>query len=177
MILFFDKIIDVLNSKDIPYMLSGSVAMSLYIVPRATRDFDFVIHLLPKDVDVFASNFQDGYYCNKESVMEAAVNHGMFNIIDHQSGYKADFIVLKNDTFRKHEFERKTKLDYFGKSIYVVTPEDLLISKLIWIQDLQSGIQSEDIRNLSELKSLDWAYIKRWIYTLNLKTFNLLRHE
>ncbi len=23
-------------------MLSGSVAMSLYIVPRATRDFDFV---------------------------------------------------------------------------------------------------------------------------------------
>ncbi len=25
-------------------MLSGSVAMSVYVVPRATRDFDFVIY-------------------------------------------------------------------------------------------------------------------------------------
>ncbi|MCE7064005.1 hypothetical protein [Dyadobacter sp. CY326] len=93
MIDFFDKIIDVVNSKNIPYMLSGSVAMSLYIVPRATRDFDFVIHLLPKDVDFFVSSFANGYYRNRESVMEAALNHGMFNIIDHESGYKADFIV------------------------------------------------------------------------------------
>ena len=45
MIAFFQKITDVLNESNIPYMLSGSVAMSIYIVPRATRDFDFVIHL------------------------------------------------------------------------------------------------------------------------------------
>jgi hypothetical protein len=155
-------------------MLSGSVAMSLYIVPRATRDFDFIIHLLPKDIDLFVSNFKDGYYCNEESVKDAVKNHGMFNIIDHLSGYKADFIILKNDSFRKKEFERKIQMDYFGKVIYVVTPEDLLISKLIWIQDLQSAIQSEDIKNLSSLRNLDWNYIKQWVYLLKLNTFNLL---
>jgi hypothetical protein len=155
-------------------MLSGSVAMSLYIVPRATRDFDFIIHLLPKDIDLLVSNFKEGYYCNEESVKDAVKNHGMFNIIDHLSGYKADFIILKNDSFRKKEFERKIQMDYFGKVIYVVTPEDLLISKLIWIQDLQSAIQSEDIKNLSSLKNLDWTYIKQWVYLLKLNTFNLL---
>jgi hypothetical protein len=48
MLKFFNIIIDVLTESNIPYMLSGSVAMSLYIVPRATRDFDFIIHLTPQ---------------------------------------------------------------------------------------------------------------------------------
>jgi hypothetical protein len=35
MIQFFDKIIGVLDLLRIPYMLSGSVAMSLYVILRA----------------------------------------------------------------------------------------------------------------------------------------------
>jgi len=31
-------------------MLSGSVALSVYTIPRSTRDFDFVIHLKLKDI-------------------------------------------------------------------------------------------------------------------------------
>ncbi len=127
MVAFFDKITDVLNAQAIPYMLSGSVAMSLYIIPRATRDFDFV--------------------------------------------------VLKDSPFRKTEFDRRVQMDYFGKNIYVVAPEDLLISKLIWIQEIQSAVQMEDIRNLTEIESLDWTYIEKWIEELNLNTFNLLHHD
>src|SRR5690349_20156146 len=55
----------------------------------------------------------------------------MFNIIDHESGYKADFVVLKDDPYRQEEFSRRVKVNYIGKDIYVVSPEDLLISKLI----------------------------------------------
>ncbi len=66
-------------------------------------------------------------------------------------------------------------MDYFGKTIFVVSPEDLLISKLIWIQDLQSAIQMVDIRNLTEIDNLDWVYISKWVNTLNLNTFNLLK--
>jgi hypothetical protein len=65
-------------------------------------------------------------------------------------------------------------MDYFGKTIYVVSAEDLLISKLIWIQDIQSAIQMEDIKNLALVPSLDWNYIHSWISTLKLNTFNLL---
>jgi hypothetical protein len=42
-------------------MLSGSVAMSVYVLPRATRDFDFVIHLHPQDVEALVNHFKDGY--------------------------------------------------------------------------------------------------------------------
>jgi hypothetical protein len=99
----------------------------------------------------------------------------MFNIIDHASGFKADFVVLKNDAFRQEEFNRRRKVDFFDKTIYVVSPEDLLISKLIWIQDFQSPQQMEDIKNLSAIEQLDWPYITKWINKLNLKTFDLIK--
>lgn len=174
MISFFYKIVDVLSKSNIPYMLSGSVAMGVYIVPRATRDFDFVIYLQPKDVDYFVSNFQEGYYCNTDSVKDAVKYHSLFNIIDHSSGYKADFVILKNEEYRQLEFNRRVEMNYLDRIIYIVSVEDLLLSKLIWIQELQSGVQMEDIKNLSELETLDWNYINEWILKLNLQTFNLL---
>lgn len=155
-------------------MLSGSVAMSLYILPRATRDFDFIVHLQLKDVDDFAEYFKEGYYCDKDSMVDAVTRYGIFNIIDHTSGFKADFVILKNNAFRQEEFDRRLPMDYFGKTIYVVTPEDLLISKLIWIQDLQSAVQMQDISNLVTIENLDWNYITNWITRLQLKTFDLL---
>jgi hypothetical protein len=68
-------------------------------------------------------------------------------------------------------------MEFFGKTIYVVSPEDLIISKLIWIQVLQSAIQMADIRNLVISDNLDWEYINLWIGKLNLNTFSLLNHE
>jgi len=175
MLSFFNKIVDVLSENNIPYMLSGSIAMGVYVIPRATRDFDFVVHLQPKDIDSFVSNFKEGYYCNINSVKDAVRQHSLFNIIDHKSGYKADFVILKNEDFRQEEFNRRVEMEYLGKSVYLVTVEDLLLSKLIWIQVLQSAIQIEDIKNLAELDTLDWEYINKWIKTLKLATFNLLK--
>jgi Nucleotidyltransferase of unknown function (DUF6036) len=158
-------------------MLSGSVAMGLYIIPRATLDFDFIIHLPPQNISSFIEKFQDGYYCDKDAVEEAVKdkkNHSMFNIIDHASGFKADFIILKDNEFRQEEFNRKIQIDYDGEKIYVVSPEDLLISKLLWIQEIQSAKQMEDIENIAEIKSLDWSYISKWVTKLKLNTFDLL---
>src|SRR5688572_17487846 len=139
-------------------MLSGSVAMSMYVLPRATRDFDFIVHLDLNNIDSFVEHFKDGYYCDKDSIADAVKRRSMFNIIDHQSGFKADFVVLKNEPFRQEEFNRRRKVDFFDKTIYVVSPEDLLISKLIWIQDLQSSQQMEDIKNLAAIEDLDRNY-------------------
>jgi len=118
---FFEKIIDLLNQYKIPYMLSGSVAMSLYIVPRATRDFDFIVYLQQENIDVFTKNFKENYYCDKDAIADALANYGIFNIIDHASGFKADFVILKNSPFRQEEFKRKVEMDYFGRKINVVT--------------------------------------------------------
>jgi hypothetical protein len=175
MVSFFQKITDVLDQFEIPYMLSGSIAMGLYTVPRMTRDIDFIVHLEAKNLDLFVNSFKDGFYCERDVVKDAIETPiKMFNIIDHATGYKADFVVLKNEPFRQEEFKRRLKVTYYGKTIYVVSPEDLLLSKLIWIQDLQSAIQMEDIKNLVVVDNLDWAYISKWINQMKLRTFGLI---
>lgn len=174
MLQFLQNIIAFLHRENIPYMLSGSVAMSIYTIPRSTRDIDFVIHLQAKDVEKLVSYFKEGYYCDEDSVTEAVQRRSMFNIIDHATGFKADFIILKTQPFRQKEFERRVMADFLGMPIYVVTAEDLLISKLIWIQDIQSSMQIEDIKSLLLVEGLDWNYIKYWLSLLKLNTFNLL---
>jgi hypothetical protein len=171
---FLQKIISFLNTNNIGYMLSGSVAMSVYILPRATRDFDFIVHLQEKDIAALADWFGEGYYCDVDSIKDAVKNRGMFNIIDHASGFKADFMILKDETYRRTEFDRRVKGDFLGLPIYIVTAEDLLLSKLIWIQQVQSSLQMEDIKNLKELEALDMQYISNWIKNLNLNTFGLI---
>jgi hypothetical protein len=175
MLSFFHKITDVLDQYQIPYMLSGSIALGLYTVPRMTRDIDFIIHLEAKNVDFFINSFKEGFYCDRDAVKEAIDGPvKMFNIIDHATYYKADFVVLKDDPFRQEEFKRRSKVEYFGKTVYVVSPEDLLISKLIWIQDFQSAVQIEDIKSLVVLDTLDWEYISKWVKLLKLRTFDLI---
>lgn len=171
---FLRILIQFFDSNRIPYMLSGSVAMSTYVVPRFTRDFDFVINLKTEDVVNFTEQFNEGYYCNEDSVKQAVSQKGMFNIIDHESGYKADFIILKDEPYRQKEFSRKRLIDFMDMKLYIVSPEDLLLSKLIWIQEIQSSLQMEDIKMLSLLPGIDSVYIYRWINTLKLNTFDLL---
>lgn len=152
-------------------MLSGSVAMSIYVVPRATRDMDFIVHLRTENISKIIENFKEGYYCDRSAIEEAVRTKGMFNIIDHTSGFKADFVILKNTPFRKTEFDRRQKVDFIGMPIYVVSVEDLLLSKLIWIQELQSALQIQDIESLLQLETIDREYVSFWIKELNLNTF------
>jgi hypothetical protein len=174
MLQFLMRILNFLNGNNIEYMLSGSVAMSIYVEPRATRDLDFVVNLSEANVSTLINHFGSGYYCATDAVYSAVKEKGMFNIIDHASGFKADFIVLKDSDFRQTEFGRRQQADFFGVPIYVVSLEDLLISKLIWIQELQSEIQKNDIKVLAEVDHLDRNYIQQWVRTLKLNTFDLI---
>ena len=71
MIEFLKVLVNYIERAQINHMLSGSVAMSLYTLPRFTRDFDFVVHLKPGDVKHLAEHFKEGYYCDEDAVRDA----------------------------------------------------------------------------------------------------------
>jgi len=154
-------------------MVSGSLAMITYTIPRMTRDIDLVINLNEFNLENFKSIFQDRFYFNETTLIEETKKRGMFNLIDHETGFKIDFIIRKNSEYRLVEFERKIKTDFFGFPCFIVSREDLILSKLIWIQELQSNTQIEDIKNLVS-DTYDKEYVKYWINRLNLKLFNLI---
>ena len=166
---FLVLIAERLDRANIPYMLSGSVALSTYAQPRMTRDIDFVIEIDEAQVDKFVELFEADCYIDRESVLEAARAPGMFNIIHEAWIIKADFVVRKDEPYRKTEFDRRRTVSIGGKAFSIVTAEDLLLSKLLWAKTSRSDLQLGDVRNLilSE-KDLDWPYIERWAEKLGM---------
>ena len=54
--------------------------------------------------------------------------------------------------------------------MWLVTAEDLLLSKLVWAADSYSEIQLQDVRNLiRSVAYLDWTYIEHWATELTLR--------
>jgi hypothetical protein len=162
-----------LEAVEIPYMISGSIAMNIYTVPRMTRDIDIVVALYNDKIDSMAGIFEDGFYISKDHIPEELKRQGMFNVIDFKSGQKIDFIIRKSTPFHLEEFSRRNKSDFYGFDMWVTTIEDLIISKLIWIQQLQSDTQLRDINNLKNSVEVDKDYINKWVKEMKLNTFNL----
>jgi hypothetical protein len=156
----------------VPYMLSGSVAMSFYSVSRTTRDIDIVAYLRLEDLDNLLSAFE-GYYFHRESVKEEIDRKGLFNIISNENGFKIDFIVLKTDEYSQTAFNRRRLRDFIGIEAEVISIEDLILAKLKWIQQLYSERQFEDIENLLKCDPIDKDYLIYWKEKLNLNTFDL----
>jgi len=158
-----------LDSAGIPYMLTGSMAMALYARPRMTRDVDVVIECGPKDSEKIVRLFESDCYIDAESVRDAIATRSMFNIIHNEWIIKADFIVRKDQEYRRVEFDRRRRFEISGTPISVAAPEDLLLSKLLWAKDSGSELQREDARAMIEsIPDLDWPYLEQWAACLGI---------
>lgn len=154
-------------------MVSWSLAVNTYSTPRMTRDIDVVIALKEEDVERFVAIFKDGFYCDADEIKQEVRRRGMFNLIDNATFTTIDFIVKKDTEYRSIEFQRRQHTELYGFGMWVVTAEDLILSKLDWIQNVQSDRQMSDILNLLEGKDLDRNYIRDWVKKLSLKTYEL----
>jgi len=171
------SIIQTLEELEIPYMLSGSLALTLYAIPRATRDIDIIVELQDIHVIRFINAIKDEFYFHAPTIKDEIKRSGMFNIIHLSSSYKVDFIIRSSHPFEILKFQRKQQFDYLGLKIWVITLEDLILSKLMWIQQLESELQKRDIEVLLENKTTDMEYLKKWCKELRLNTYNLISYE
>ena len=159
-----------LEAAAIPYMITGSMAANLYAVPRMTRDIDVVIEAQSGDIPKMTELFKQDFYVDRESISEAIQRQGMFNIPHNESVVKIDFIIRKNSSYRELEFQRRRAVPFESERIWVVSPEDLILSKLFWAKDSLSEMQLKDVKNLlSAVKNLDNAYLAQWTQTLGLE--------
>src|SRR5881296_4060802 len=154
---------------DIPYMLTGSMAMNYYAKPRMTRDIDVVIAIGPEDVGRVAALFRPDYYVSEENIRESLAHESIFNLIHQESVIKVDCIIRKGSEYRRAEFEPRQRISILDFTTFIVSKEDLIVSKLFWAKDSHSEVQSGDVRNLLAT-GYDVSYLQRWTRELGLDT-------
>ena len=160
-----------LDDAGIPYMVTGSIAANFYTVPRMTRDIDIVVELSERDIGRFIPLFEKDYYLEPEAVRGAVKNKGMFNLIQDEYIIKVDFVVRKDTPYRRREFSRRKKVSVDGQDLYIVAPEDLILSKLEWAKESKSEVQLVDVRNLlKSVKRLNRGYLVRWAKQLGVES-------
>lgn len=152
----------------IAYMLTGSFAMNYYAQPRMTRDIDVVVVLDRGDVMTVCQLFAPDYYVARESVERAITHKSVFNLIHEETVIKVDCIVRKESEYRRLEFERRARVALADFSTWVVSKEDLMISKLDWARGTNSEQQLRDVRNLSAT-GYDAVYMDEWTRKLGLE--------
>jgi predicted nucleotidyltransferase len=157
-----------LSANNIAYMLSGSTAMNYYVQPRMTRDIDIIVEI--NKPEKFFDLFKEDYYVNLNSIRAAVKEEQAFNIIHNDELVKVDFIIRKNSEYRKIEFERRISVKFEDFEIYIVSIEDLIISKVIWALDSNSEMQNRDIKTLLGEK-VDLDYIGKWAAKLNITDY------
>ena len=156
-----------LDDTGIGYMLTGSMAMNFYAEPRMTRDIDLVVALRVEDAERIVNLFSPDYYVSPEAVESSIKRAALFNLIHNESVIKVDCIVRKQTNFRIHEFERRQRVKLRDFATWIVSKEDLILSKLYWAKDSHSDFQLRDVRNLV-ITGCDRDYIDRWTDELNV---------
>lgn len=156
-----------LDAAGVPFMLTGSFALGYYGKPRMTRDLDFVVALMERDVDALVKEFAPDFYIDEDAVRSAVRSQRMFNLMHLESAIKVDLIVRKDSEYRHTEFARRKAVDMAGVPTWIASREDLILSKLVWARDSGSELQMRDVRTLLD-DSVDWPYLKEWAPTLGV---------
>jgi len=104
-------------------------------------------------------------YADEDMIREALAHKSEFNFIHPDSGMKVDFFILANNPYNKLKIKRSVLQDVQGVAeAYFVSPEDLILGKLLWSKESESWKQREDIKTVLKRQKgkLDFKYLNAW---------------
>jgi hypothetical protein len=154
-------VITILENLKHPFAVTGGVAAITYGDPRTTRDIDLIMEINPWEIDfadILFEKFDHDFFFSLEGCREAIEKQTMFQAIDKETMFKVDFHL--SDLVPGSCNRRKNVQIPTGRVVPMVTPEDSILSKLVWIK-LGSGRSRKDIVAMLRVQTnLDNQYLE-----------------
>jgi hypothetical protein len=176
---FLKLVIDALEAAGIDYLIGGAIAEWAWGEPRATQDLDLVVNIPIKAVNKLSKELKKrDMLLPAEIILDNILEDRAdipINAIHMYSGLKADlYPVREGDELRQSAFQRRLQVDYgppIGK-VYIHSPEDLILYKLMYFGLSQQSKHSRDIAAIlkSRKNALDMNYIEEWAARLGLNS-------
>ena len=143
-----------LERERIDYAIAGSVASIAYGEPRMTMDIDLVAALGSGAMVTLARAFPETrfYLPPHRVVIEecSRATGGHFNVIDHETGLKADFYVARDDPLQAFAIKRRRRVELGECAAWLAPPEYVIVRKLESWREGGSSKHVRDIRGMLE---------------------------
>jgi hypothetical protein len=165
-----------LNELGVKWLIGGSVASSLYGVPRATLDVDLVADMELEQVPELSRRWSEHFLADAGMIRDAVEHKRSCNLIHLDSALKIDIFVAGPDPWIRQELENRRIVSIGGvgetSNLPFARAEDVLLHKLKWFLDGDriSDRQWGDIVGLVRTReaSLDRDHLMRWIDHLGI---------
>jgi hypothetical protein len=176
---FLKLMIEALDAARVEYLIGGAIAEWAWGEPRATQDLDLVVKIPIKAINKLSKELEKrDMLIPGEIILDNILEERAdipINAIHMYSGLKADLYPLREgDELRQSAFRRRQQVDYgppIGK-VYIHSPEDLILYKLIYFGLSHQSKHSRDIAAIlkSKKNELDIDYIEGWVIRLGLNS-------
>jgi hypothetical protein len=157
-------VIAVLEQVGAPYVLVGSLATNFHGIPRSTRDADIVVAFEASTLDRLAAALVPELQIQPQTSFET-VTGTMRHVIEvHDSPFILELFESSDDPHDRARIARRLRVRVLDHDTWVLTAEDVVVTKLRWGQHANRAKDLDDARNVLAVchDDLDMAYIRRW---------------
>ncbi len=159
------KVVEALEAEGVPYIVVGALSVSVFGIPRATKDVDIVISLeTRKPLDAVERRLADVLEFDPQITFET-ITGSLRHILRSRSRppIVVELFELGDDPFLQSRFSRRRQ-EYSAqmqRHTWLPTPEDVIVQKLRWARpkDIEDAASVLAVRGLA---TLDMPYIEQW---------------
>jgi len=150
-------------------MITGSVAGVFYGEPRVTHDVDLVLALKQRDAARIGELFPlEEFYCPPEEIIVQEVlraQRGHFNLIHHESGFKADVFLANRDPLHQWALSERRTVEVDGEPVRVAPLEYVILRKLEFYREGGSEKHLRDIEAMLRVSGelIREDVLQRWV--------------
>jgi hypothetical protein len=155
------RITNLLTEIGIRYAVTGGIVSAKYGEARTTRDVDIVAAFSNalQIANLLATLTQNNYVFDADLARDAIRENRMFTALDMDTYFKIDFHIGEEIPGELARARNEELLP--GILMPVLTAEDAIISKLIWIQKGSFRSRRDVVGILQRRQNLDWDYLNQ----------------
>ena len=167
-------IIEVFECLGVRYYLSGSIACSVYGLPRGAQDIDVVADIQAEHVSPLVQQLQGAYTINAQALRDAIAQRSAFSLLHLSSLIKVDVMLLRGTPFDSLVSQRAQQLSLIEgyQPIWIASAEDVVLLGLAWYRacGATADDQWNDLLGVVKVQAptLDLTYLRHVAPTLNV---------
>jgi hypothetical protein len=164
------SLVGILDELSVPYAILGGIAVRAYGVPRPTYDLDLTIAIERARLPELFARLGELDYSIPEPYERGWIDKvkelPLLKLRRYIRGQGLDVdLFLAEVEFLKQAMERRSKAEAEGRSLWLVSPEDLILLKLLAGRPRDLG----DVTDVLFMQGdLDIQYLRRWAIPLGV---------